>query len=107
MRFGARDLNVEVSHLRLFRDVFYTPGTGRRGADTPYQLQADEYFVLGDNSPVSRDSRSWADGDVLKEEMFIGRPFLVHLPSIRKRLLIGQRKTEIRVPDLSRIRYIP
>lgn len=106
VRFGARQLNVEVRHLRLYRDVYYTPGTGRRAADAPYHLQAGEFFALGDNSPVSRDSRSWAAGDVLKSNMFIGRPFLVHLPSQRKQVRIGSWRAEIRIPDFSRIRYI-
>lgn len=106
VRFGAVKLDVELSHVRLYRDVYYTPGSGRRGADAPYLLQPGEYFALGDNSPNSRDSRSWTDGNILTEQMFIGKPFLVHLPSKRQRLKIGGWTADIRIPDFSRIHYI-
>jgi hypothetical protein len=55
---GAPGLAVEMTNLRLLRDVFYTdlaPGQSARAAAR--KLGPDEYFVLGDNSPISRDSR--------------------------------------------------
>ncbi len=105
VRFGARDLHVNVSELTLYRDVFYTRGDGRHGVGQPHQLGPDEYFFLGDNSPVSLDSRSWADA-VVRDHMLIGKPFLVHLPSRPGRVKVGSAELHIRVPDWSRIRYI-
>ena len=32
---------------------------GRHGVDAPRRLEADEYFVLGDNDAKSNDSRHW------------------------------------------------
>ncbi|MEZ5950240.1 MAG: S26 family signal peptidase [Planctomycetaceae bacterium] len=47
-----------------------------------YRLGPDEYFVLGDNSAVSVDSRHWPEGSVTRS-LLIGRPVLLHLPSRR------------------------
>jgi len=40
-------------------------------------LGEDEYFVMGDNRPVSLDSRSWG---ILKKELIKGKPFIRLLP---------------------------
>jgi hypothetical protein len=61
--------------------------------------------VLGDNSPVSFDSRSW-DNPAITDEMFLGKPILVHLPSRPGEFQIGGHTLQVRIPDLSRIRYI-
>ncbi len=51
-----------------------------QGGLAAVSLGPDEYFVLGDNSPVSNDSRFWGEGPVVRGSMFVGKPFLVHLP---------------------------
>lgn len=106
VRFGARGGEVEISSLKLFRDVYYTDDVGRRAIDQPVQLKANQYFVLGDNSPVSKDSRSWSGRTHLTNGMFLGKPLVVHLPSRKQRIRIGGWQTEIRIPEISRIRYI-
>lgn len=76
---GARELGVELSQLRIYRDVFYTRPLGLRrtwGIARPYQLSGDEYFVLGDNSPFSEDSRLWTGGPGVKRNLLIGKPFV-------------------------------
>ena len=105
VQFGARNLHVSVSDLTLYRDVYYTRGDGRHGVNEPYRLSSDEYFFLGDNSPVSLDSRSWTNA-VVRDHMLIGKPFLVHLPSRPGRVKLGSAEWHIRVPDWGRIRYI-
>lgn len=105
VKFGVRDLQASVSDLTLYRDVYYTRGDGRHGINEPYRLGPDEYFFLGDNSPVSLDSRSWADA-IVRDNMLIGKPFLVHLPSRPGRVKLGSAEWHIRVPDWGRIRYI-
>lgn len=104
-KFGARELHVSVRDLLLFRDVYYTRGDARHGVTEPHRLGPDEYFFLGDNSPVSLDSRSWTE-TIVRDNMLIGKPFLVHLPSRPGRLQLGSAEWQIRVPDWGRIRYI-
>ena len=64
--FGAGRLTV--AHLAIFRDVYYTsqsPYYSRPESPfhaiegSPFSLEADEFFVLGDNSPNSEDARWW------------------------------------------------
>lgn len=106
VRFGASGRQVDIDQVKIFRDVYYTKGESRRFGGTQRQLGPDEYFVLGDNSPLSRDSRSWPEATRLGKGLFLGKPLIVHLPSRKSRLSIGPWKTEIRIPEFSRIRYI-
>jgi len=91
--------------LKVYRDIYYTRGQGRNAVDRPIQLAADEYFVLGDNSPVSNDGRSWVDGAV-HESQLIGKPIVVHLPSRPGEFTLFGHTRYIRIPDFSRMRYI-
>lgn len=101
-RFGARGLDVRVAHISLYRDVHYVAGENNGG---PFELGADEFFVLGDNSSVSVDGRHW-DRPGVSRELLVGKPLLVHLPSRSQALNRGASRRYIRVPDFSRIRYI-
>lgn len=55
--------------------------------DSTISLKADEYFVLGDNRPVSSDSRIWGP---VKRDLFNGRPFLRLIPLNKITLFPGQ-----------------
>jgi hypothetical protein len=57
---GAAGQAATVDRLRIFRDVYYLPAeipTGDRKTSKP--LGPKEVFVVGDNVPVSQDSRHW------------------------------------------------
>lgn len=102
---GVLNGTARVSSIRLFRDVHYTAEAGQHATSQALQLGEDEFFMLGDNSPVSLDSRGWPD-PVVPRRLLIGRPLVVHLPSRPGRLRIGNRVSHIRVPDFSRMRCI-
>lgn len=101
IRLGAVDVRVRVGSLKLYRDVYYT----EKGNAASYAVGNNEYFVLGDNSPISADSRVWPRSGV-EGRLLLGKPFLVHLPSRPGTLRIGNLKMRVRIPDFSRIRYI-
>ena len=46
------------------------------------QLAAGEYYVRGDNSPVSEDSRTWPEPGTADAKLLVGKP-LVTILSIR------------------------
>jgi signal peptidase I len=107
---GVEGGDLTIHELRIFRDVHYTTtlaGTPRQGHSvrSAVPLGPDEYFVLGDNSPVSNDSRFWSAGPVVPGSMLLGKPFLVHLPGAVVPLQVFGRSV-CWVPDPRRIRYI-
>ena len=73
---GAAGLTVRVANLRVLRDVFYTSDhvTGGCSPPEPVVLGDDELFVLGDNSPVSLDSRQAGGIAVISFDSLLGKP---------------------------------
>ena len=99
--------SFDVTHLVVERDVhyFHDPtvqrsdkdwirSSGWGSADSPIMLRAGEYFMLGDNTAASKDSRLWDTwGAHLKDrgeafqlgtvpaDQLIGKAFFVYWPS--------------------------
>ena len=44
-----------------------------------FRLEADQFFVLGDNSPQSKDSRLW-DKHYVSRELLIGKALIIYWP---------------------------
>ncbi len=81
---GIEQGEAAFSDVVVGRDVFYTEHDCVYGVRAPYKIPAGSYFLLGDNSINSRDSRHF--GSVPKER-FVGRPFLIFHPFGRWRSL--------------------
>ena len=69
----------KISHFRLFRDIYITNRLANEpvigfGVREPVRLPDDGYFLLGDNSGFSLDSRFWKHGPVVPRSAIIGCP---------------------------------
>jgi signal peptidase I len=110
LQFGARGVRVAVKNLILYRDVHYR-SDGPNGTRLPYQLGPNEYFMLGDNSANSADSRVWTKPKTgaaagVPERDFIGKPFLIHQPLRLGRLRVNGRDRTFQTVDWSRVKWV-
>lgn len=83
VRFGGEGGRFGFRSLRVLRDLWFS-GRGTHGVTEPADLGPDEYFVLGDNSASSRDSREWGP---VHGSRILGRPVWVVWPPSRIRRL--------------------
>jgi signal peptidase I len=99
VRVGAEGQTCALSHVSLWRDVYYTnrdydtAGIKWGTPDRPMRLEADQYWVLGDNSLMSGDGRYWgmpvelpaesleAQPGVVPGRFLLGKAFFVYWPA--------------------------
>lgn len=103
---GSKGANVKITHVRLWRDTYYTTTTSHAEQEWDYQpntmsheawadstsnkwenlrrlnvltmyVQPGHYLCMGDNSQASSDSRSWG---VVPERLMLGRALVVYFP---------------------------
>jgi hypothetical protein len=95
---GVRGAGLSVSHVKLWRDTYYTVHIETQQADagtnvefgdpsawevlrnlpvTTFYVQPHHYLCLGDNSPESSDGRSWG---TVPERLLLGRALLIYYP---------------------------
>ncbi|MFQ5862199.1 MAG: S26 family signal peptidase [Candidatus Brocadiales bacterium] len=79
MMIGGRDVTCIFEDIEVFRDIYYSSDltSGRWGVSAPVKIDEGGYFVLGDNSINSKDSRVWK---FVQEEDIVGKAFLVFWP---------------------------
>jgi len=78
LAIGTRGLGVRVEELLVWRDIYYLDPRGLPGRweiDSP--LASNQFAVLGDNQPVSIDSRHWEPPGVMRTAILgrVYRPF--------------------------------
>jgi signal peptidase I len=83
---ASQGVPVKIDHLCLLRDLYYIAvNSPYAGGDNPdgvkFPLEADQFFVLGDNSARSADSRMWMHGErYVHRDMMIGKALYVYWP---------------------------
>lgn len=126
----ARGMPLRLRHVLVQRDVFYRsissesmPGNPYLSAgvpawgtmNNPIRLRPGDYFMCGDNSPASKDSRLWWEaGDFVQRrgedyqrgtvpaDQLIGEAFFVYWPAGRR---LGERGLPV-IPNVGRMRVI-
>jgi signal peptidase I len=98
---GASGVDVRVRGAQIFRDIYYTQlptGYAEDAVESGiWRVGDDELFVLGDNSPLSQDSRVLPNVPI---SQLIGRPLLVYAP----RRAVLWRGRQWNLLDWSRLR---
>jgi signal peptidase I len=80
--------DVRVKNLRVLRDTYYIgaidvgsrPGEILEEDRLEFGLGPDQFFVLGDNSAASKDSRLWLEGHHVDRDLLIGKAMAIFWP---------------------------
>ena len=81
LQLGVRGVSVVLHDLTLSRDIHYRSEDedAVNATRSPLQLGPKQYFLMGDNSASSSDSRVW-EIPTVDRSAFLGKPFFVHQP---------------------------
>ena len=96
---GVRGAKLTVDQLQVLRDVYYIAADDRYASarngiaenqnGVEFRMDADQFFVLGDNSPQSRDSRLWKtqystdEAHYVERDLLIGKAMFIYWPHTR------------------------
>ena len=68
LKFGAANNRVVFDRIRIWRDLYYFPDENSRSS-APMRVSEDGVFVIGDNVPISVDSRYWLPPSIPKSRI--------------------------------------
>jgi signal peptidase I len=76
LKIGGVNIEAVFKNISVFRDIYYTDA-GEWGSFRPVEIGEKKYFVMGDNSRNSNDSRFWK---FVPENSLVGKAFMVFWP---------------------------
>lgn len=76
LKIGGVNIEAVFKNISIFRDIYYTDA-GEWGSFRPVEIGEKKYFVMGDNSRNSNDSRFWK---FVPENSLVGKAFMVFWP---------------------------
>ncbi len=132
-RIQAEGGSFDIMHLAIDRDQYYfhdvrmsplqrlpwAPRSGWASPTSPILLREDEFFMLGDNTAASKDSRLWDEvgphlrdrgeafqlGTVPRDQL-IGKAFFVYWPAGHRISWLPLLDRIGVIPDVGRMRWI-
>ncbi|MFK7760418.1 MAG: S26 family signal peptidase, partial [Phycisphaerales bacterium] len=121
IEWGFEGGGMTLSNVRVRRDISYknmsreTTNIGTRGGHPDFfpTLSGEEFFMCGDNSARSLDSRLWEEHTIVpwvaeliddragtvNRDLIVGKAFVVYWPSTLK-------EGPVLAPDIGRVRWI-
>ncbi|NOX59849.1 MAG: hypothetical protein GXP29_13470 [Planctomycetes bacterium] len=125
---SATDTQLTLTHIVVDTDQYYVSNSARPPLVTnwgtqnnPILLREGEFFMLGDNSAQSKDSRMWSRDDVgphltirgeayqqgtVPRDQLIGKAFFVYWPSGLRTSLIPFLRERGWIPNIGQMRWI-
>ncbi len=121
VRWDFTGSSLTLHRVALARDIYYEAARFLRGGWGPAlathprnlaSLGPDQFFVLGDNSPSSKDGRLWDQVDpwvateiddtigVVPRKLILGKAFFVYFPAPYRAF------GSVPIPDFGRMRFI-
>ncbi|MSR26995.1 MAG: signal peptidase I [Planctomycetaceae bacterium] len=109
----ASGATIGLSGVRVLRDIFYIGADGISAVggmiEKPrldFPLEADQFFVLGDNSAASKDSRLWLEGHHVDRNLIVGKALTIFWPhawypswAVPVRFRVRGNPIELRLPS--------
>lgn len=137
-RIGVKNGSVKLNRLRVLRDIYYIAVSPDRMSEhgvyqddayrfperyqstfearrqEKFHMGEDQFFVLGDNSPSSKDSRLWDEegidgtrpGHWVDRDMLIGKAVLIYWPHAIRIGIPGTSVNAPLIPNLPRMGLI-
>lgn len=64
IQIGGAGARIRISQAKVWRDIYYLPPAEPKDGRDDGVVPPHAYYVLGDNPPVSMDSREWPHAEV-------------------------------------------